>query len=119
MPDSTYLIPGGEHPLAPAGYGLGTSSGYSYNTTRTYRTKFRFPIPLGFTVRERAFHVGEIHFRQAWISGKSRGAALNVVRMNGRSEGGDWAPLSPKIFKNTDQTAAEAAILRYYNVVAP
>ena len=115
-PASTYLIPGGEHPLAPAGYGMGTSAGSSYNVTRSFRTKYKVGIPLDFDVRERAFHVGEIYFRQALLAGKVGAVPLNTVRLQGRSEGGDWTPIAPKTFKNTDKAAAQSAVLRYYNI---
>ena len=118
VPNSTYLIPGGESPLAPAGYGMGFSSGYSYNVTRSYRTKYKVGIPLDFGVKERAFHVGDIFFRQAWLSGKSGNIPLNIVRLQGRNEGGDWTPIAPKTFKNTDKAAAQREVLRYYNVGA-
>ena len=115
-PASTYLIPGGEHPFAPAGYGMGFTSASSYQVTRSYRTKFKVGIPLDFNVKERAFHVGDIFFRQAWLSGKVGQVALNTVRLQGRNEGGDWAPIAPQTFKNTDKAAAQREVLRYYNV---
>lgn len=111
--------PNSNNPGAPAGYRSVESSGYSYNVTRSYTAKFKYPVFLNFRVTERGFKTPRAHYRQARLHGRHGKAAVDVVRFSGRSEGGSWVPVTPKTLKTQDENAVTAEVFRYYNVAAP
>ena len=110
---------GANNPGAPAGYRSVETPGYTTTVKRNTRVKFDFPVFLGFAVAERAFDLPHSHFRQTHLFGQHGGARVNVIRVNGRSEGGSYVPVLNKKVKNQNVLAANREVLRYYDVTFP